>query len=119
MVAPRIVQNGAVTADGSTAYVAAEQADIRINGGLFDLNVLVGAAGGEAIVHGGSIGGPAHVQDDTGRNRIYIVAVPQNAAVPLLVSGLIGYDTAVAQGEPHGARQDEHTSDLQIQMPST
>src|SRR3546814_10904678 len=103
MVAPRIVQNGAVTADGSTAYVAAEQADIRINGGLFDINVLVGAAGGEAIVHGGSTGGPAHVQDDTDRNRIYMVAVPKNDAVTMLVSGQIGYDAAVAQVDPNGA----------------
>src|SRR3546814_5347649 len=70
---------------------------IRINGGLFDINVLVGAAGGEAIVHGGSTGGPAHVQDDTDRNRIYMVAVPKNDAVTMLVSGQIGYDAAVAQ----------------------
>ena len=103
MVAPRIVQRGTVTVDGSTAYVAAEQADIRINGGLFDINVLVGAAGGEAIVHSGSTGGPAHVQDDTDRNRIYMVAVPKNDAVSMLVSGQIGYDAAVAQIDPNGA----------------
>src|SRR3546814_3646101 len=76
---------------------------IRINGGLFDINVLVGAAGGEAIVHGGSTGGPAHVQDDTDRNRIYMVAVPKNDAVTMLVSGQIGYDAAVAQVDPNGA----------------
>src|SRR3546814_15023382 len=42
MVAPRIVQNGAVTADGSQAYVAAEQTDTRINCGLFVFNLRVG-----------------------------------------------------------------------------
>src|SRR3546814_6358813 len=57
----------------------------------------------EAIVHGGSTGGPAHVQDDTDRNRIYMVAVPKNDAVTMLVSGQIGYDAAVAQVDPNGA----------------
>src|SRR5690606_12138313 len=46
LVAPRVVQAGAVRVDGSAAYVAAEQANIRINGGLFDIEVTVGAEGG-------------------------------------------------------------------------
>src|SRR3546814_18371342 len=70
VVAPRIVQRGIVTADGSTAYVPAEQADIRINGGLFDIDVLVGAAGGDAIVHSGVTRRPAHQQGDTDQSRI-------------------------------------------------
>src|SRR3546814_6590420 len=50
-----------------------------------------------------STGGPAHVQDDTDRNRIYMVAVPKNDAVTMLVSGQIGYDAAVAHVDPNGA----------------
>ena len=104
LVAPRIVQNGIVTTDGSTAYVAAEQADIRINGGLFDINVLVGAQGGTVITHGGRTVGPAHQQGDTDQNRIYMVAIPKNNAVSMLVSGQIGYDEATtAQTEPDGS----------------
>ncbi len=104
MVAPRIVQNGIVSTDGSTAYVAAEQADIRINNGLFDINVTVGAEGGNAITHTGTTTGPAHQQGDINDNRIYMVAIPKNDAVTMLVSGQVGYqDAASAQIDPDGA----------------
>jgi len=104
IVAPRIVQAGAVRVDGSAAYVAAEQTDIRINTGLFDINVLVGAEGGNVITHTGSTTGPAHAQGDIDQSRIYMVAMPKNDAVTMLVSGSIGYDDAVsAQTDPDGA----------------
>lgn len=104
LVAPRVVQSGAVRVDGSAAYVAAEQADIRINGGLFDIDVLVGPDGGNAIVHDGSTTGPAHEQGDVDQSRIYMVAIPKNDAVTMLVSGEVGYDDAiVAQTDPDGA----------------
>ena len=48
------MQAGAVRVDGSAAYVAAEQANIRINGGLFDIDVTVGAEGGTAARCAGS-----------------------------------------------------------------
>lgn len=104
LVAPRVVQAGAVRVDGSAAYVAAEQADIRINNGLFDINVTVGAEGGDVITHTGSTSGPAHQQGDIDQNRIYMVAIPKNDAVTMLVSGQIGYDDALsAQVDPDGA----------------
>ncbi|HEV2597072.1 hypothetical protein [Sphingopyxis sp.] len=104
LVAPRVVQAGAVRVDGSAAYVAAEQADIRINNGLFDINVTVGAEGGDVITHTGSTSGPAHQQGDVDQNRIYMVAIPKNDAVTMLVSGQIGYDDALsAQVDPDGA----------------
>lgn len=104
LVAPRVVQAGAVRVDGSAAYVAAEQADIRINSGLFDINVTVGAEGGNAITHTGTTTGPAHQQGDTDQSRIYMVAIPKNDAVTMLVSGAIGYDDALsAQVDPDGA----------------
>jgi hypothetical protein len=104
MVAPRIVQRGRVTTDGSTAYVAAEQADIRINNGLFDINVIVGAEGGDVITHTGITNGPAHQQGDVDQNRVYMVAIPKNDAVTMLVSGQVGYDdAAAAQVDPDGA----------------
>ncbi|WP_137752657.1 hypothetical protein [Sphingopyxis sp. L1A2A] len=104
IVAPRIVQAGAVRVDGSAAYVAAEQTDIRINSGLFDINVLVGAEGGNVITHTGSTTGPAHVDGDVDQSRMYMVAIPKNDAVTMLVSGSIGYDDAVsASTDPDGA----------------
>lgn len=90
LVAPRVVQAGSVGVYGSAAYVAAEQADITINGGLFDINVLVGAEGGNVITHTGSTAGPE--QQATGpAQRIYMVAIPKNVAVGMLVSGQVGY----------------------------
>jgi hypothetical protein len=104
VVAPRIRQGGTVRVDGSAAYVAAEEVGIRINNGLLDINVVVGTDGGQALVHDGSTTGPAHQQDDTDQSRIYMVAIPKNDAVSMLVSGEIGYDDALtAQTDPDGA----------------
>lgn len=104
LVAPRINQGGLIDVDGSAALVAAEQADIRINNGLFDINVTVGAEGGNAITHTGVTGGPAHQQGDTDQSRIYLVAIPKNDAVTMLISGQLGYqDAVVAQTDPDGA----------------
>lgn len=104
VVAPRIRQGGTVRVDGAAAYVAAEEAGIRINNGLFDIDVVVGADGGQALVHDGSTTGPAHQQGDTDQSRIYMVAIPKNDAVSMLVSGQVGYDDALtAQADPDGA----------------
>ena len=106
LVAPRVVQAGAVRVDGSAAYVAAEQLEIRIDpgNGLFDINVTMGAEGGNAITHSGTTTGPAHLDTNASDSRIYMVAIPKNDAVTMLVSGAIGYDEALsAQVEPDGA----------------
>ena len=104
LVAPRIAQAGLIDVDGSAALVAAEQADITINNGLFDINVTVGAEGGNAITHTGITGGPSHAQGDTDQSRVYLVAIPKNDAVTMLISGQLGYqDAVVAQTDPDGA----------------
>src|SRR3546814_408368 len=104
LVAPRVGQAGAVRVDGSAAYVAAEQANIRINGGLFDSDVTVGAEGGNAITHSGTTTGPSHLDANGNQSRIYMVAIPKNDAVTMLVSGAIGYDDALsAPVDPDGA----------------
>ncbi|SFR80375.1 hypothetical protein [Sphingomonas jatrophae] len=100
MVAPRVRMGGSATVNGSVAYVAADAADITINGGLFDIDVSQGtsATGSDAVLeHSGSTTGPA------GTNRgIFMVAVPRNDAVTMLVSGTAGYaaatDTSVQNG---------------------
>lgn len=93
LVAPRVTQAGQVDVNGSAAYVAAEEANIRINAGLFDINVLTGATGGQAITHTGITTGPE--QQATGQaQRIYMVAIPKNVAVSMLVSGIVGFQDA-------------------------
>ncbi|MGK2910913.1 MAG: beta strand repeat-containing protein [Sphingobium sp.] len=93
LVAPRIVQGGIVTVDGSTAYVAAEQADIRINGGLFDIAITAGSTDANGVVHSGTTTGPAST-GTADRQNIYMVAVPKNNALTMLLSGTIGYPGA-------------------------
>lgn len=106
MVAPIIRQNGSVNVNGSAAYVAAEAATLTINNGLFDIQVTTGTNGdaaaqtngvNTAINHGGTTGGPA--SSGAGDNhRIYMVAVPKNNAVTLLVNSgsNLGFDIAGA-----------------------
>lgn len=95
LVAPRVTQAGLVDVYGSAAYVAAESADVRINAGLFDINVLTGTTGGQAITHTGVTTGPE--QQATGpAQRIYMVAIPKNLAVTMLVSGIVGYQDATS-----------------------
>ncbi|WP_299328332.1 hypothetical protein [Parasphingopyxis sp.] len=113
MVAPRVEQRGTVTANGSVAYVAAEEAVLTINNGLFDIAVTVGTEDGSdtptdfnddnGIVHTGTTTGPASapVEDPVSgaitnpdAQAIYMVAVPKNDAITMLVSGSMGYDPA-------------------------
>lgn len=103
IVAPRIVQAGAVRVDGSAAYVAAEQATITINSSsLFDIQVQSGSAvdagtpGDEVTLsHTGSTGGPASTAISDPQS-IYMVAIPKNVAITMLVGGDVGYDASVA-----------------------
>jgi hypothetical protein len=94
LVAPRIVQNGLVRANGEIAYVAGESVDMTmpVAGGLFGIAVVTGSDG-TSITHGGTTGGRASATPGQPRN-IYMVAVPKNDAVTMLVNGTVGYDTA-------------------------
>lgn len=98
IVAPRIAQAGDVRVDGSAAYVAAEQATLTISGGLFDIQVQSGSAvdagtpGDEVTLnHSGSTTGPA-VASSGNPHAIYMVAIPKNVAIAMLVGGTVGYD---------------------------
>ncbi|HVM23452.1 MAG TPA: hypothetical protein VM308_09180, partial [Sphingomicrobium sp.] len=94
LVAPRIEQGGTVKVDGSAAYVAAEQLTMTMNQGLFDVQVDVGSSDANGIVHSGITGGPSST--GAGDNhRIYMVAVPKNDAMTMLLSGgSVGFDEA-------------------------
>lgn len=93
LVAPRVIQQGTINTDGSVALVAAEAADIRINQGLFDINVTVGTSDSNGIIHTGTTGGPAETSADYA-SRVYMVAVPKNQAMTMLLSGTMGFETA-------------------------
>jgi len=104
VVAPRVEQGGSVNVNGSVAYVGAEQAQLTINGGLFDISVGLGSADANGVVHTGTTTGPAaspvlggvgEIIDADARG-IYMVAVPKNTAISMLVGGTIGYQPAVA-----------------------
>ncbi|MEQ1547415.1 MAG: hypothetical protein ABL918_02070 [Chakrabartia sp.] len=109
MVAPRIVQGGTVAVDGSVAYVAAEAADISINQGLFDISVQTGSGDANGIVHTatGSTTGPASTpttQPQVGDTQhIYMVAVPKNTAMTMLLGGTIGYTPAASVTQEQSA----------------
>jgi filamentous hemagglutinin family protein len=101
--APIIQQFGTVRVNGSVAYVAAEQVRLTIDSGLFDIEVKVGSSSAPATIdHRGSTGGPA--SDGFGDNHVvYMVAVPKNDAISLLLRGNVGYDVAADATEVNGA----------------
>ena len=97
LVAPRIEQGGIVKVDGSAAYVAADQLTMTMNQGLFDIQVDVGGGTDDAngIVHTGSTTGGA-TSALSGTHKIYMVAVPKNQALTMLLGGDVGFDSTVA-----------------------
>lgn len=100
MVAPRIVQGGTINVDGSAAYVAAEQAELTINNGLFDITIGVGTTDANGLVHSGTTTGPSSTPSldglDTDAQAIFMVAVPKNDALTMLVGGSLGYQPAAS-----------------------
>ncbi len=102
MVAPRVQNAGTITVNGSAALVAAEQADVTVNAGLFDIKVLAGTTATVGIDESGQIGGPSSTSINDPQN-IYLVAVPKNTAGQMLVSGSLGYQPAVVAGVDNGA----------------
>jgi len=93
LVAPRIVQNGSISANRNVAYIAAEQVDMFIDTGLFDFTVTVGTTDTNGVVHTGTTTGAASA-DSSDAKRIAMVAVPKNDALTMLLSGTIGYAPA-------------------------
>jgi len=72
LVAPRVVQGGNVNVNGSVAYIGAEQADVTINNGLFDINITVGTTDANGVVHeeNGQTLGPSSTPTPAGANNI-------------------------------------------------
>ena len=98
MVAPRVQHGGAINVAGSAALVGAEAATINFSpDGLFDIQVTTGTTDANGVAVSGSITGPA----STGAadiHRAYLVAVPKNAALTMLIASgsSLGFNIAGA-----------------------
>lgn len=102
LVAPRVVQDGSIRVDGAAALVAAQDVSLTMDQGLFDIQVHVGTDDPNGGVHTGSTGGPS--SSGPGDNhRVYMVAVPKNNALTMLLSGNVGFDTASSASLENGA----------------
>lgn len=109
IVAPRVSQDGTAVVEGSAALVAAENLDmtIPVSDGLFSIFVSTGSnvanAGDTTLTHSGT----TETRDTAlsgATRRLYLMAVPKNEAVTMLVSGNLGYSAAQqAQLGPNGA----------------
>jgi hypothetical protein len=101
LVAPRIQQDGKVRVNGSAAYAAGEQLSMTMNQGLFDIQVNVGTTDSNGIVHTGETSGPANATA-ADNHKIYMVAVPKNQALAMLLGGTVGFDDAVSAQVKNG-----------------
>ena len=102
LVAPRIEQGGKVRVNGSAAYAAGEQLSMTMNQGLFDIQVDVGTTDYNGVVHTGETSGPANAIS-ADNHKIYMVAVPKNQAMTMLLGGTVGFDDAVSASVKNGA----------------
>jgi len=100
MVAPIVQHNGIIRTDSGAALVAAEAATITFNqNGLYDIEVTTGTDSLQPLtVNGGTIS--RNSQTIGGDRHAYLVAVPKNDAITLLVVGgaQLGFDIAGSAG---------------------
>ena len=102
LIAPRIEQGGKVRVNGSAAYAAGEQLSMTLNQGLFDISIDVGTSDPNGIVHTGETSGPGNATGISSGN-IYMVAVPKNDALTMLLSGgTVGFDQATSAQVQNG-----------------
>ena len=92
-IVPDIVVGTSIGAIVGAAYVAGEDLTLNFNQGLFDMSIDVGTGDANGIVHTGSTTGESNVTSGD-NHTIYMVAVPKNSAVEMLLSGTIGFDEA-------------------------
>ncbi|QJB68146.1 beta strand repeat-containing protein [Parasphingorhabdus halotolerans] len=85
-----------VNVNGSVAYIGAEQAELTINNGLFDISIGVGTEDLNGIVHTGTTTGPvaSNQPGNFDYHNIVMAAVPKNQAMTMLLSGSVGYAPA-------------------------
>lgn len=101
VVAPTVLSRGTINVNGAAAFVAAEQATVTFNQGLFDISVSVGSDGsGSSTGFPLDLRGTIKLDNSTGaatnQRGIYAVAVPKNQAIAMVVApdGYFGFDVA-------------------------
>lgn len=97
IVAPTILHQGSIRTSGGAALVAADSATITFSpDNLYSIQVGAGdpGASGGLTVDGGSIGRAASDAGAANR-RIYLVAIPKNVAMTMLIQG--GADLGFAE----------------------
>jgi filamentous hemagglutinin family protein len=101
IIAPRIniAATSTATVAGSVAYVAAEAADITIREGLFDIQVSSGSSVQDALVHSGS----TMVAASSDSQNIYMIAMPKNDAITMLVGGNLGWNATTSSVASDGS----------------
>jgi filamentous hemagglutinin family protein len=100
LIAPRIEQGGDVTVGSSAAYVAADQVNMTFSAGLFDIAVGLGTDDANGIVHTGNTIG---IANGSGGQAIYMVAVPKNTALQMLLQGgTVGFQDALGASVQDG-----------------
>ena len=101
LVAPKITQAGTVNVNGSAAYVAAQQLTMTLNQGLFDIAVDVGTDDPNGIVHTGTTTGTGNATS-ADNHSIYMVAVPKNQALTMLLGGQVGFSDVAGASVQNG-----------------
>lgn len=97
LVAPRVVQSGTVEGFQSAAYVGAEQVELTINEGLFDINIITGTTDATGVRHTGTTSSAA-----AANSGIFLATVAKNDAVSMLVRGTLGYTPASSASVDNG-----------------
>lgn len=102
VVAADVEMLGTARINGSHAYVAGREVELRFSNGLFDIFVEAGtAASGEVITLDGTIGGPS--SNGPGDNHIiYALARASQDPISMLFSGNLGFDPAQSAGVVNG-----------------
>ncbi|MDP8913748.1 MAG: DVUA0089 family protein, partial [Pseudomonadota bacterium] len=101
LIAPRVDQAGSIRVNGSAGLIMAESVDLVINNGLFDITVNTGTSVANPLSHTGSTGGPASTSA-TDNHRVYMVAVPKNQALTMVLQGSVGFDAATSAAVQNG-----------------
>lgn len=103
LVAPSVVQQGTVSSNGGVAYVAAEQATLSFTSGLIDIQTTVGSNANfsQPLVHEGT----TRFIDDSAPRAAYLVAVPKNDAITMVIGAgsQLGFDTATGVTVANGS----------------
>jgi len=89
IVAPFVAHRGSIRSSGGAALVAADSATITFSpDNLYTIQVAAGSAGdpGGLVIDGGSVARAAAGPVAAGQ-RLYLVSIPKNAALTMLIQG--------------------------------